>query len=158
MLCAVFFMGWSTCNGFNHHWVGYLCFIVSYAWPYAPINVMPHYRPGTGWGGGRWGFAFLKITIPHQLGKYWRYNPPHTLTYLPAVKPGVSRDRRRFAWSSIREFVFQLSVQVGFILSYSNQETLRLALALGALAFVYRFLLMLQIPTTSGNFSDQFPH
>ena len=101
---------------------------------------MPHYpRYGL-----RWGFAFLKITIPHQLGKYWRYKPPHTPTNLLVAKPGVSGDRRGFTSSSIREFVFRLSVQVGFILSYSKQETLRLALALGALAFVYRFLHMLQ--------------
>jgi len=53
---------------------------------------MPHYpRYGL-----RWGFAFLKITIPHQLGKYWRYKPPHTPTNLPVVKPGVSGDRRGF--------------------------------------------------------------
>jgi len=46
----------------------------------------------------------------------------------------------------------------GFILSYSIQETLRLALALGALALVHRFLLMLEILTTSGNYSNQFPY
>ena len=34
---------------------------------------------------------------------------------------------------------FQLSMLVGFILSYSIQETLRLAIALGAFAFVHRF-------------------
>jgi len=35
------------------------------------------------------------------------------------------------------EFVFWLSEQVGIILSYSIQETLRLALTLGALVFVH---------------------
>jgi len=53
---------------------------------------MPHYpRYGL-----RCGFAFLKITIPHQLGKYWRYKPPLTPTNLPVAKPGVSGDRRGF--------------------------------------------------------------
>ena len=54
----------------------------------APINVMPYYHRY----GLRWGFAFLKITIPHQLGKYWRCKPPLTPTYLPVAKPGVSGD------------------------------------------------------------------
>ena len=132
----------------------YTIVIYHFSWSNAPINVIQLYPSD----GLRWGFSFLKVTIPQQLGTYWRYKPPHTPTNLPVAKPGVSGDRRRFTGSSIHEFFFRLSVQVGFTLSYSNQETLRLALALGTLAFVYRFLLMLQIPTTSGNFSDQFPH
>jgi len=39
--------------------------------------------------------------------------------------------------------------EVSFTVSYSIQEILRLALALGTLAFVHRFLSMLRIPTTS---------
>jgi len=46
------------------------------------LNVMPDYhRYGLRWG--RWGFAFLKITIPHLLGKHRWYNPPHN----PGVSP-----------------------------------------------------------------------
>jgi len=47
---------------------------------------MPHYHRY----GLRWGFAFLKITIPHMLGKYYRYKPLHTSTKLPVAKPRVS--------------------------------------------------------------------
>ena len=46
------------------------------------------------------------------------------------------------------QLVFQLSVYM----SYSIQETSRLELAPGAFAIGHRFLLTLQIPTTSGKF------
>jgi len=119
---------------------------------------MPHYpRYGLRWGK-------VWICIPENYNSpptgevLAIYKPPHTPTNLAVAKPGVSGDGDLHDCPCVSFFFLRLSVQVGFILSYSNQETLRLALALGALAFVYRFLLMLQIPTTSGNFSDQFPH
>ena len=108
---------------------------------------MPHYHRY----GKRWGFAFLKIIIPHLLGKYWRYELPHTSTNLPVAKPRVSEVRRGSAWSYIHTWVCFL--QVGFILSCSIKEILRVALALG---LVHKFL-MVQISTISGKFSDQSP-
>jgi len=54
---------------------------------------MPHYhRYRLRWG--RWGFASLKITIPHLLGKHWWYNPLHSPTCLPVTKPGTVWDYR----------------------------------------------------------------
>ena len=108
------------------------------------INVMPpHYhRYELRWG--RWRFASLKLRFPIT-GEALAMQPLHTPDKSPSSKT-------QGQWR-IRDFVFQLSVRVGFIMSYSIQETLRLALAL---AFVHRFHLMLQIPTTSSKYSDQF--
>ena len=80
-----------------------------------------------------------------------------TYTYPNLSPSSETRQQWEFARLSIRKLVSWLSMQAGFILSYSIQETLRLALALGTLAFLHRFLVMLQIPTTLGNCSDQFP-
>ena len=98
----------------------------------------------------------MGICIPENYnspptGEVLAIQTPHTPTYLPVAKPGVSGDLHDRPYVNLF-FDYQCKW------ACSNQETLRLALALGALAFAYRFLLMLQIPTTSGNFSDQFPH
>jgi len=114
---------------------------------------MPHYhRYGLRWAKVR--ICIFEITIPHQLGKYWRYKPPFTLTYLQVAKPGDSG----YLHAYVSWFFFVISSSRLYIELYSIQETLRLALALGTLAFLHRFLLMLQIPTTSGNCSNQLPH
>jgi len=56
---------------------------------------MPHYpRYGLRWG--KVGICIPENYNSHQLGKYWRYKPPHTPTNLPVAKSGVSGDRRGF--------------------------------------------------------------
>jgi len=52
---------------------------LNYTYTYQCYAPLPQVR-------GKVGFAFLKITIPHQLGKYWLYNPPHTPNISPSNK------------------------------------------------------------------------
>jgi len=53
------------------------------------MHLPDYHRYELRWG-KVWGFASLKITIPHLLRKHWWHNPLHSPTCLPVMKPRIS--------------------------------------------------------------------